>query len=56
MQGKDCCCDDDGKLKGPTVVIEEVPPLMTPGGSLQGVGRGEELEVCYERARDASFV
>ena len=51
VRGKGGC--DDGKLKGPTVVIEEVP--VTPGGSSQG-GRREEFEGCYERTHDASFV
>lgn len=50
MRGKEC---EDGKRKGPTIVIEEVP--VTPGGSSLG-GMGEEAEGFHEGTRDASFV
>lgn len=49
VRGKDC---EGGKLKGPTVAVEEIP--TTPAGSQNG--RVDEFEVCYERALDADFV
>ena len=49
VRGKDC---DGGKLKGPTVAVEEIP--ATPKGERSG--RVDEFEVCYERAIGSDFV